>query len=168
MAKRKKQYNWGENPFVDAAQATQVAARGVGKFGSLIKRTMDRRNLPEEVKALVMAIEAFHPSKIYHRELNYHMELTGWLRARLGGSVTIEEQRGRSRPDIVVGGNIAVEIKGPTTNQGLVTISDKLVRYREYFPSIVVVLFDVQDEKRYAEWVAGTKRQFPEVQIIRK
>ena len=168
MGRRKKPHRWGQDPMADAAQLSAVDSRGIGRLGSIVRQTVERRNLPENIKNLVAAVDAFRPARAYHREVNYHMELTGWLKARLGESVTIEEQRGRSRPDIVVGGNIAVEIKGPTTNQGLATISDKVVRYRRYFQTTIVVLFDVQDEQRYAEWLAGTKRQFPEVQIIKK
>ena len=143
-----------------------MAARGLGKVGGIVKGYLAERRLPENLRRLHEAIKEFQPTKRFHYELDYQRELTGFLRARFG-SVAVEEQRGRSRPDIVVF-EIAIEVKGPTTNHELKTIADKIVRYHQHFQSVVCVLFDVQDEQHFEEWLAGMARQFPHVVIIRK
>ena len=109
-------------------------------------------------------IEGFHAARKFDREIRYQDELYGYLLGKLGERVMIEKQLGRSRPDIVVG-EIAIEIKGPTTNQGLATIADKIARYRLRFSGIVCVLFDVQDETHYDEWLKGIRN--PTVVVIR-
>jgi len=168
MAKRKKPHRWGKDPLADAGEAVVLVAKGVGKLRDVFRARTAKRDLPENLQRLVAAIEDFTPDKAYNREIKYQTELNGYLKGKLGGSVAMEKQRGRSRPDIVVDGVIAVEIKGPTTNQGLQTISDKIVRYRQHFSLLVVVLFDVQDERYYSEWAAGMRKQFPDIQIIKK
>lgn len=168
MTKRKKKYRWGEDPLADMGHATILAAKGLGRLREAVQARAAKRVIPENLQPLVAAIEAFTPARPYRRESQYQTELLGWLKGRLGGSVLMEVQRGRSRPDIVVDTAIALELKGPTTNQGLQTVSDKIVRYRQYFPVLMVVLFDVQDERYFSEWAAGMKRQFPEILIIKK
>jgi hypothetical protein len=171
MARRKKfrglSYETG-SPVDAAIQAGQLLAKGLGKLGTMAKERTARRRLPEHLRGLVAAIEEFQPAQTYRREVNYQTELTGWLKAKLGTAVKIEEQRGRSRPDIVVAETIAIEIKGPTTNQELKTIPDKVIRYRQHWPSFVCVLFDVQDEERYQEWLRGMQDKFPDVVVKRK
>jgi hypothetical protein len=83
-------------------------------------------------------------------------------------SARIEEQRGSSRPDIVID-NIAIEIKGPTKSQDLKTIADKCMRYGEHFPDgIIIVLFEVKvNDRYYKEWLEGIKKYFPQVEVIR-
>jgi len=56
----------------------------------------------------------------------------------------------------------------PVHQSGLSDSSDKVVRYPQHFESIVAILFDVQDEHRYAEWLRGMEKQFPDVLIIQK
>jgi hypothetical protein len=48
-------------------------------------------------------------------------------------------------------------VRAPTTNPGLQTIADKIARYRHHFSGIVCVLFDVQDETHYEEWLKGIR-----------
>jgi hypothetical protein len=69
---------------------------------------------------------------------------------------------------VITGNRNRVEVKGPTTNRELKTIVDKVIRYLQYYEAVVVVLFDVQDEQRYAEWKRGMESRFPEVVVIRK
>ena len=152
---------------VDLAELGRLTSQGLRKLGAIVRESAAKRRLPENLQRLVAAIEGFQPTKRYRRELQYHMELSGWLKARYG-AVEIEETRGRSRPDIVVSRVIAIEVKGPTTNRELKTIADKVIRYRQYYEAVVVVLFDVQDEQRYAEWKKGMESRFPEVVVIRK
>ena len=161
---RKKKHRWGEDPSADVVQMGKLAAKGLGKLGSIVRRRAADRHLPEDLQRLKTIIEGFHPARRFDREIRYQDELYGYLLGRLGRGVTIEKQRGRSRPDIVVD-EIAIEIKGPTTNQGLQTIADKIARYRLHFAGIVCVLFDIQDEGRYQEWLRGI--QDPGVLVIR-
>lgn len=128
MARRKKfhgfSYEKGSMADVAIVGGTQIA-KGLGKLGALVKRRAADRHLPEDLQRLKTLIEGFHPARKFAREIRYQDELYGYLIGKLGEGVTIEKQLGRSRPDIVVG-EIAIEIKGPTTNQGLVTIADKI------------------------------------------
>ena len=118
---------------------------------------------------MVAAIEEFRPARKYDYEFPYQIELTGFLKAKLGGSITIEETRGRSRPDIVIDRTIAIEIKGPTSNHQLDTIADKAVRYGRHFEGgLVCVLFDVLDPVRFREWEAGMRDRFPDILIFPK
>jgi len=118
---------------------------------------------------LAAAIEEFRPARKYDYEFPYQIELTGFLKAKLGGFITIEETRGRSRPDIVVDRTIAIEIKGPTSNHQLDTIADKAVRYGRHFEGgLVCVLFDVLDPVRFREWDAGMRDRFPDILIFSK
>ncbi len=171
MAKRKNSYGPSiefQSPTDVLLQSGQMVAKGLGKLGAALRQGIARRQVPENLRSLVTAIGAFQPARAYRREVNYQTELTGWLKAKLGSTVRIEEQHGRSRPDIVVAGTIAIEIKGPTTNQELKTVPDKVIRYRQTWPSMVCVLFDVRDEVRYQEWLRGMEERFPEVVVIRK
>lgn len=170
MVKRKKllgfAYEAG-SPADAAIQGGPVIAKGIGKLGALVRERAAKRSLPEELGRVVAAINEFRPTKKFKRELPYQMELSGWLKAK-GGTIGVEQQRGRSRPDIVAANTIAIEAKGPTTNRELKTIADKVVRYQQHFGSSVCVLFDVLDEEHYKEWLQGMKQQFPNVVVIRK
>ena len=128
---------------------------------------------PEEAERMsyynqvVEAIREFKPARGYQNERYYQYELYQWLKAKFK-DVRLEEQRGSSRPDIVVG-DIAIEVKGPTGYQDLQSIADKLVRYPEHFSHVIVVLFDVTaNPARYDDWKRGLKKRFPEVSVIRK
>ncbi len=80
----------------------------------------------------------------------------------------IEVKRGSSRPDIVIG-DVAIEVKGPTTSEDLKIIADKLLRYPKHFEDVIVVLFDLRvNERRYQEWLEGIRIRFPEVEIIKR
>jgi hypothetical protein len=118
---------------------------------------------------LINVIRGYQPIKFFKNEELYHTNLYTYLCEKIPGDIGFEVQRGSSRPDIVVG-DIAIEIKGPTDNQGLVTIADKINRYSQHFEHIIVVLFDVQTlERFYNEWHEGIKRQYGDlVTIIRK
>lgn len=85
-------------------------------------------------------------------------------------SARIEVQKGSSRPDIVID-NIAIEVKGPTTQKELETIASKIVRYSRHFSGFIAVLFEVRvPDTHYREWKEGilsTKYTIP-VEIIKK
>lgn len=67
-------------------------------------------------------------------------------------------------------GVIAIKIKGPTNNQGLIPIPDKINCYSQHFEHIIIVIFEVQIfERFYREWYEGIMRQYGDlVTIIRK
>jgi hypothetical protein len=117
---------------------------------------------------VITSIRSFEPFMEYNAELPYQIDLARWLQTEFPNT-TIEESRGSTRPDIIIR-NIAIEVKGPTYPQDLRTISDKCMRYRQYFPGgMIVVLFDVSvNQHRYNDWFEGMKTTFPNVMIIRK
>lgn len=121
------------------------------------------------VQELVKVIEEFHPIKQFKNEELYHTNLYTYLCEKIPGTIGFEEQRGRSRPDIIVG-DIAIEVKGPTNNQGLITIADKINRYSQHFDYILVVLFEIEVyEKFYQEWYESIMSHYEDqVTIIRK
>ena len=164
-----KRHRWGEDPGADMVQTGKLIGQGIGKLGAFVKHRAATRRLPENLARLAAAIDEFRPARKYDYEFPYQIELTGFLKAKLGGSITIEETRGRSRPDIVIDRTIAIEIKGPTSNHQLDTIADKAVRYGRHFEGgLVCVLFDVLDPVRFREWEAGMRDRFPDILIFPK
>jgi len=129
-------------------------------------------SLSDEFKKVAQCIRDFKPLKNYNSEYMFQAELTQYLR-RDFPSTNIEIQRGSSRPDIDVNG-IGIEVKGPTFDNDLITIPDKLVRYSQRFPKgIIVVLFDVRvNPHRYEELIHGIRNtRFPglsNIEIIKK
>jgi len=117
---------------------------------------------------LEKAIHEFKPLRRYYEEILYQDSLASWLKSKFHDT-DVEIGRGSTRPDIVVEG-IAIEVKGPTDIGGLQTISDKCMRYKQYFPhGLICVLFDVQVyPQRYEDWLRGMKNTFPDVIVIKK
>jgi len=80
----------------------------------------------------------------------------------------MEIQTGASRPDIVID-EIAIEVKGPTDNQALNTLTTKCLKYSQYYKHLIIVLFEPQfSESNYWEIVNGIKTYSPHVEVIRK
>jgi hypothetical protein len=124
----------------------------------------EEENLPNRV---VRAIKEFAPSRRYHNEFSYQTELQGWLKSRFPSS-RIEIQTGASRPDIVIE-DIAIEVKGPTDNRALDTLTTKCLKYSAYYKTVVLVLFEPEfSESNFREIEAGIERVFRHVFIIRK
>ena len=139
-------------------------ALGVQKLISEQRRKDNESSL---LNSVVEAIQEFKPSRRYHNEFPYQAELQGWLKSRFPGS-KIEIQTGASRPDIVIE-NIAIEVKGPTDNRALETLTSKCLKYSGYYDTIVMALFEpVFSESNFREIEAGIKRHFPHVRVIRK
>jgi len=113
------------------------------------------------------AVREFKPLRKYDKELYYQDSLASWLKSKFPNTA-IEVSRGSTRPDIVVEG-IAIEVKGPTYDRDLQTISDKCMRYCQYFPQgLICVLFNVYvNHHRYKDWEKGMKETFPNVKIIK-
>lgn len=121
------------------------------------------------INSIIEEIKEFTPARPELRdEYAYQLSLHSWLKKSFPNA-KIEIQRGHSRPDIVIE-DIAIEIKGPTDTQGLVTIADKCMRYAEHFPEgFIIVLFEVQvNEGRYQEWLDSLNKKYPNVKVIRK
>jgi hypothetical protein len=104
----------------------------------------------------------------YENELPYHIDLVRWLQIKFP-ILQVELQRSSSRPDIVIE-DIAIEIKGPTYEEGLQSIADKCLRYHHHFKQMIVVLFDIRTKTNrfYSEWEDGLKKHFPDVMVIKK
>jgi hypothetical protein len=119
--------------------------------------------------SIIESINSFQPLlPDYENELPYHIDLARWLEPKFP-MLKVEFQQGSARPDIVIE-DIAIEIKGPTTEQGLQSIADKCLRYHHHFNKMIVVLFDIRTktDRFYTEWEDGLKRYFPDVMVIKK
>jgi hypothetical protein len=161
----------GEDKLVAMDKLEEVRKEDQMQFALGAQRLVSEQRQKEEesslLNAVVQAIEEFKPSRRYHNEFPYHTELQGWLRSRFPSS-KIEIQTGASRPDIVIE-DIAIEVKGPTTNQALDTLTTKCLKYSEYYDKIVMVLFEPEfSESNFREIYAGIERHFPHVRVIRK
>lgn len=117
---------------------------------------------------VVESIKNFEPSRKYSNEFGYHTELQGWLKSHFQNS-RVELKTGASRPDIVINNDIAIEVKGPTDNQALNTLTTKCLKYSIYYTHLIIVLFEpLFSESNYSEIVEGIKQHFPNVKVIRK
>ena len=117
---------------------------------------------------VVEEIKAFKTKVVAQHEQPYQFLLFGWLQQKFP-DLKIEEQRGSSRPDIIIK-DIAIEVKGPTEHKDLQTIADKLIRYNQHFKGgTIAVLFNVKvNERMYSEWRKGLEALHPDVVIFRK
>jgi len=123
----------------------------------------------ETLKKIVEKIDQFKPLlPFYPNELSYQLDLGRYL-LQYFPNAKLEEQRSSARPDITIE-NVAIEIKGPTYEEGLRTIADKCIRYPLYFEKgLIIVLFDVKVTRRYIEdWQKGLQNKFPHVVVICK
>lgn len=134
------------------------------KAEKIVRKEFTKEKIKQ--RSIRSEIIKFLPSQPWSGEEGYHGELQGYLKRKFPES-EVEIQRGSSRPDIVVD-DTAIEVKGPTTNEGLITIADKSMRYTQHFKKFIVVLFNVKVKKRmYKEWKKGMENTFPHVDIIR-
>lgn len=114
------------------------------------------------------AIRSFRPRKLWQYERQYQDELYDWLKQDFPYIVGYEVQTGSSRPDLVIK-DIAIEIKGPTGNRELDTLTTKFLKYSNYYPHFFIVLFDCKfSERHFYEIERGVRNHFPNVKIIRK
>ncbi|MHC1574237.1 MAG: hypothetical protein ACXQTY_00315 [Candidatus Methanogasteraceae archaeon] len=131
------------------------------------KKDEDAREEEKLINQISCEVENFKHSRKYRNEFPYQIELLGYLKSKFSDA-DIEQQKGSSRPDIVIG-DVAIEVKGPTKTRDLETVADKCMRYYQHFGELVVVLFEVEvSERRYGEWEKGMETTFPNVRIIRK
>lgn len=116
---------------------------------------------------LEKTIRKFVPMRQYDKEIYYQDSLASFLKSKFPDT-KIEVSRGSTRPDIVVRG-IAIEIKGPTHAKDLISIADKCLRYKQYFPNgMLCVLFSVNvSHRRYEDWLKGMNKHHPDVVVIK-
>lgn len=134
---------------------------------ALIEEQKKKEEQDSLLNYIVQTIEEFKPSRRYHNEFPYQAELQGWLKSRFPTS-KIEMQTGASRPDIVIE-DIAIEVKGPTDNRALETLTTKCLKYSQYYDKVILVLFEpVFSESNFREIQSGVERHFPHVRILRK
>lgn len=156
-----------EKLYYEEEQKAKGFVKFVDRFG--YERWGEPNEVEKEklVNQVVGKIEDFKQCRNYHDEFSYQIELVGWLKSEFPNA-DIEQQKGSSRPDIVVR-DVAIEVKGPTRTADLRTIADKCMRYCQHYKELIVVLFEVDaSERRYEEWERGMKNTFPNVKIIRK
>jgi hypothetical protein len=112
------------------------------------------------------AIRTFQPRKRYQYEIDYQNELYNWLGRYF--PVQYEVQTGSSRPDLIIK-NIAIEIKGPTGNRELDTLTTKFLKYSNHYPYFIIVLFDCNfSDGHFNEISNGIRKFAPHVKIIKK
>jgi ribosomal protein S13 len=114
------------------------SSRNMNDISSGFSLTVD----PELVNDIVEEIKSYKPSRKTSTELPYETGLHGFL-SKSFPQLETQITRGRTRPDIVIG-NIAIEIKGPTTMTHITSLGDKLLRYPEFWGKLIIVLFDIQ------------------------
>lgn len=116
---------------------------------------------------ILKEIKNFVPSRNYTTEFGYHAELQGWLKSKFPKS-KIVIQLGSSRPDIVIG-NVAIEVKGPTTNKSLSMVTAKCIKYFRNYDRLILALFKPRySDKACEETISGLQQYFPTVVVIRK
>lgn len=120
------------------------------------------------INQVIEKIKKFQPIKRFKVEKDYQNNLAGYLQPSFK-KVRIEEQRGGSRPDIIINDEIAIEIKGPTTMDELKTLPDKCMRYPTSYDEVIVVLFDIQlSNEKLESYLNLLKGMFPNIIIIKK
>jgi hypothetical protein len=164
------------------AFAVQQRAKGlelyVNRFGeeqwgtqrdvAVWKKMDDEAKVKESLYYKVVSeIKAFKPIKRYEYEQPYHDTLYSFLTAKFPHAKH-EHQRGASRPDIVIE-NIAIEVKGPTLDRDLETLTTKCLKYHNHYDKMIIVLFDPQYSQRNFEEISrGINQSWPDVEIIVK
>jgi hypothetical protein len=119
------------------------------------------------ITKIVDTIIRFKPIRKWENEDGYHKELLGYLRHDFP-DIKYEFQKGSSRPDLVFK-NIAIELKGPTDNAALDTLTTKCLKYSKYYDHLIIVLFEPRfSERHFQEIHEGINQYFPHVIIIRK
>ncbi len=134
----------------------------------LIINNIPKRIVPESLFfKVIKSVKKFESSNKWSFEEGYHGELIGYLKLKFP-NVIAEHQTVSSRPDIVIE-NIAIEVKGPTDNRALDTLTTKCLKYSQHYAHIIIVLFEPRfSESHYNEIYKGIKKHFPHVEVIRK
>jgi hypothetical protein len=158
----------GEKP----AELVKVEKQKPKKEKKTQKQAEEKPVQPKEtgqklIDRVISEINGFMPSFSYQAELPYYAELIGYLK-RAFPQARFDVQKGSTRPDIFIE-KIAIEARGPTSEEDLQSIADKCVRCSSQFENLIVVLFDIRvSKKAYQEWEAGMQKTFPNVVIVKK
>ncbi len=140
---------------------------GKTKWGTLQELEIWNQEENLLINRIVNAIEKFKPTRNWEYEDGYHKELLGYLGHDFP-DIKYEFQKGSSRPDLVIQ-NIAIEIKGPTDNAALDTLTTKCLKYSKYYDHLIMVLFEPKfSERHFKEIQEGIIQYFPHVIIVRK
>ncbi len=137
-------------------------------------RKNSNKNFEEQIddellKSIIEGIIAFKTLlPEYPNEIPYQIDLARYLLTKYP-NLKVEEQRGSSRPDISID-DIAIEVKGPTYNNDIITLADKCLRYPEGFDrGMIIVLFKIcMTSSFYDEWKRNFIKKYPDVHIIEK
>lgn len=113
------------------------------------------------------SITEFKPKRSYDKESYYHKELYKCLRHQYP-EAKWKPKTGSSETDIAIR-NIAIEIKGPTSNAELKDLANKVLTYTNYYDILFIVLFNPKfTEGKFLEIRKGIQDRYPEVGIITK
>ena len=148
----------------------KIVSRGSGDGTWNVKWTFPPLNMKDELAFKVWhSIEVFKPSRYYELESGYHNELFNWLNKDFSQAEwESPTSRRASRPDISIG-NIAIEVKGPTGNRELDTITHKAIRYRNHYDIVLFVLFSPHfTNEHFDDIKKGMKRDCRYAGVITK
>lgn len=106
-----------------------------------------------------------HPKR-QKKELPYSMGLFGYIQGFFPDA-KYEAQREIARPDIVIG-NIAIEVKAPTTNGSLNTLPAKRLTYLPHFNRVIFVLFENRSSPQVYNAIIPSLKQDPRITVIEK
>ena len=98
-------------------------------------------------------------------ELPYHDELYNYLKKHFP-QAEYEKPIGTIRVDIAID-NIAIEVKGPTENKDLESISKQALTRLNYYENVIFVLCEPKfTDKHFNEIEKAIKRELPKVGVI--
>lgn len=104
-------------------------------------------------------IESFKQSRNWPNESGYQADLYNFLKKSFT-EAKLEQRTGASRPDITIK-DIAIEIKGPTTDDGINSIPAKCMKYSKYYRKIIFVLFSPKfSQANFIEIKKGVEETF--------
>ena len=118
-----------------------------------------------ELYNIKKAIESFKQSRNWPNEAGYQADLYNFLKRNFPDA-KLEEKIGASRPDITIK-DIAIELKGPTTDEGINSLPTKCIKYSKYYRKIIFVLFSPKfSQSNFIEIKKGIEEKFPGLTIF--
>ena len=113
-----------------------------------------------ELSNIKNEIESFKQAENWPNEAGYQADLYNFLK-RSFPEAKLEERTGSSRPDITIK-DIAIELKGPTTDEGINSLPVKCIKYSKYYRKIIFVLFSPKfSQSNFIEIKKGIEEAFP-------
>jgi hypothetical protein len=117
--------------------------------------------------AVYNSIEEFRPSNSYDKEKPYHDELFSHLKKEFP-QAEMEPMIQGGRPDIEIE-RIAVEVKGPTRNRDLDTLTSKVLIYGSKYTFVFCILFKPEfSESRFQVLKEALQQRLPHCGVITK